>query len=81
MDEVSYDDLSHNMILVAITGIEDPLRLGVHDAVASCHQAGITIKMRTRNNVLAACSIATQRGIYTAGSITMDGPVFCVLNP
>ena len=80
-DEVSYDDLSRDMTLVAITGIEDPLRPSVRKAVASCHHAGVTIKMCTRDNVLTARLIATQCGIYTAGGIIMEGPVFRALDP
>jgi Ca2+-transporting ATPase len=80
-NEVSYDDLSYDMTLVAITGIKDPLRPGVRDAVASCHRAGVTVKMCTGDNVLTARSIATQCGIYTAGGIIMEGPVFRDLDP
>lgn len=80
-DEVSYDDLANDMTLIAITGIEDPLRTGVREAVASCHHAGVTVKMCTGDNVLTARSIANQCGIYTAGGIIMEGPVFRALSP
>jgi len=79
-DEVAYDDLAKDLTLIAITGIEDPLRPGVREAVATCHKAGVTIKMCTGDNVLTARSIATQCGIYTAGGIIMEGPVFRQLN-
>ena len=81
VDEVSYEDLSYDMTLVAITGIEDPLRPGVREAVATCHHAGVTVKMCTGDNVLTARSIATQCGIYTAGGIIMEGPVLRALDP
>jgi Ca2+-transporting ATPase len=68
------------LILISITGIEDPLREGVRDAVANCHRAGVTVKMCTGDNVLTARSIATQCGIYTKGGIIMEGPVFRRLN-
>ena len=64
------------MVLIAITGIEDPLREGVRDAVAKCHRAGVTVKMCTGDNVLTARSIAAQCGIFTKGGIIMEGPVF-----
>ena len=80
-DEVPYEDLSRNMTLVAITGIEDPLRPGVCEAVASCHHAGVTIKMCTGDNVLTARPTATQCGIHTAGGIIMEGPFFRALDP
>ena len=81
VDEVSYDDLSRDMTLVAITGIEDPLRHSVREAVATCHHVGVTVKMCTGDNVLTARSIATQCGIYTAGGIIMEGSVFRALDP
>jgi P-type Ca2+ transporter type 2C len=74
--QVDYDDMAHDMTLIGITGIEDPLRPGVREAVANCHRAGVTVKMCTGDNVLTARSIATQCGIYTAGGIIMEGPVF-----
>ena len=64
------------MTLVGIVGIEDPLRLGVREAVADCHKAGVTVKMCTGDNVLTARSIALQCGIFTSGGIIMEGPVF-----
>jgi P-type Ca2+ transporter type 2C len=78
--EVPYEDLAHSLTLIAITGIEDPLRPGVREAVAKCHKAGVTVKMCTGDNVLTARSIATQCGIFTKGGIIMEGPVFRKLN-
>ena len=67
--------------MIAIVGIEDPLRPGVREAVANCHKAGVAVKMCTGDNVLTARSIASQCGIFTPGGIVMEGgvPVFCVL--
>ena len=79
-DEVSYEDLSRDLTLVAIIGIEDPLRPGVRDAVATCNRAGVAVKMCTGDNVLTARSIATECGIYTAGGIIMEGPAFRALD-
>ena len=64
-------DLSHDMTLVVITGIKDPLCLGVREAIATCYHIDVTIKM---HNILSAHSIATQRGTYTAGCIVMEDP-------
>ncbi|KAG6918647.1 hypothetical protein DXG01_012766 [Tephrocybe rancida] len=79
-DEVPFAELAEDLTLIGITGIEDPLRPGVRDAVAKCHRAGVTIKMCTGDNVLTARSIATQCGIFTPGGIIMEGPVFRKLN-
>ncbi|KAI0787507.1 calcium-translocating P-type ATPase [Fomes fomentarius] len=75
-DEVPYEELARDLTLIGITGIEDPLRPGVREAVADCHKAGVTVKMCTGDNVLTARSIALQCGIYTAGGIIMEGPIF-----
>jgi P-type Ca2+ transporter type 2C len=72
--------LCQQLVLIGITGIEDPLREGVRDAVAKCNQAGVTVKMCTGDNVLTARSIAAQCGIFTKGGIIMEGPVFRRLN-
>ncbi|KAF5392317.1 hypothetical protein D9757_001407 [Collybiopsis confluens] len=74
--EVDFNDLAQNLTLIAIVGLEDPLRDGVRDAVAKCHRAGVTVKMCTGDNVLTARSIASQCGIFTKGGIIMEGPVF-----
>ncbi|TFK75096.1 calcium-translocating P-type ATPase [Pluteus cervinus] len=75
-DEVEYEDLAQNLTLIGITGIEDPLRPGVREAVAKCAKAGVSIKMCTGDNVLTARSIAQQCGIFTPGGIIMEGPYF-----
>ncbi|KIK62401.1 hypothetical protein GYMLUDRAFT_164480 [Collybiopsis luxurians FD-317 M1] len=74
--EVDFNDLAQDLTLIAIAGLEDPLREGVRDAVAKCHRAGVTVKMCTGDNVLTARSIASQCGIFTKGGIIMEGPVF-----
>lgn len=75
-NEISYEDLSQYMTLIAIVGIEDPLRPGVTDALAKCYRAGVTVKMCTGDNIMTARSIAAQRGIFAPGGIIMEGPVF-----
>ena len=81
MGQVAYEDMITDLTLICITGIEDPLRTGVRDAVASCGKAGVRVKMCTGDNVLTARSIAQQCGIYTAGGIIMEGPHFRTLAP
>jgi Ca2+-transporting ATPase len=77
---VLYDDIAKDLTLIGIVGIENPLRDGVRKAVEDCQKAGVAVKMCTGDNVLTARSIATQCGIYTAGGIIMEGPVFRRLN-
>lgn len=73
---MKYEDLAQNLVLIGITGIEDPLREGVRQAVADCQKAGVAVKMCTGDNVLTARSIALQCGIYTPGGMIMEGPIF-----
>lgn len=51
---VSWDDLTKDLTLVAVTAIEDPLREGVRDAVLTCQKAGVQVKMCTGDNILTA---------------------------
>ncbi len=74
--EVDFEDLAHNLTLVGITAIEDPLREGVATAVSTCQGAGVRVIMVTGDNVLTARSIAQQCGIYSSGGLIMEGPVF-----
>ncbi|KAI5476993.1 Ca2+-transporting ATPase [Pseudohyphozyma bogoriensis] len=74
--DIAWDDLARDLTLVAITAIEDPLREGVTQAVATCQGAGVMVKMCTGDNVLTARSIALQCGIFTPGGVIMEGPVF-----
>ena len=76
LSQVSYEDIVQDLTLNGIVGIEDPLREGVQKAVEDCQKAGVAVKMCTGDNVLTARSIATQCGIFTAGGVIMEGPVF-----
>ncbi|KAJ7182037.1 hypothetical protein C8R46DRAFT_885366 [Mycena filopes] len=80
-NEVAYDDLAHNLTLIGIVGIEDPLRPGVTEAVKKCQLAGVAVKMCTGDNVLTARSVAMQCGIFYEGGVIMEGPVFRDLSP
>ena len=74
-NEVSFDDIFKNMILLVIVGIQDPLREGVRQAVETCQKAGVTVRMVTGDNIVTAKAIATDSGIYTGGVI-IEGPAF-----
>ncbi|KAL7420199.1 plasma membrane calcium [Cryptotrichosporon argae] len=75
-NDVPFEVLAKDLTLLAVAGIEDPLRPGVLEAVQECQRAGVAIKMCTGDNVLTARSIANQCGIFTAGGIVMEGPMF-----
>jgi len=63
--DAAYDELEQELTIIAIVGIEDPLRDGVKNAVNICQTAGITVRMVTGDNIDYAKSIAIQSGIIT----------------
>ncbi|XP_027911761.1 putative calcium-transporting ATPase 11, plasma membrane-type [Vigna unguiculata] len=61
--------------LIAIVGIKDPVRPGVKEAVKTCLEAGIMVRMVTGDNINTAKAIARECGIFTDG-IAIEGPDF-----
>ena len=51
-DDMAWEDVTKDLVLLAITGIEDPLRKTVTESVKQCHQAGLTVIMCTGDNLL-----------------------------
>ena len=70
-----------NLTLDGIFGIKDPLRPDVADAVRTCQEAGIFVRMVTGDNIETAKAIAIECGILTPGGIAMEGPEFRKLTP
>lgn len=59
-------DLFHHMgemRLDGLVGLMDPPRPEVHDAIATCHRAGIIVKMITGDQKVTAAAIADELGI------------------
>jgi Ca2+-transporting ATPase len=79
--QVDHDDLTTDLMLISIIGIEDPLRTGVREADTNCGMARNRVIMCTGERVLTAKSIAQECRIYTAGGILMEGPHFRSLSP
>lgn len=75
-----FDQIFKDMVFLCIVGIQDPLRAGVTEAVHQCQGAGVFVRMVTGDNLMTAKAIATECGIFTAGGIAMEGPVFRKLN-
>jgi len=67
------------LTFMSLVGIEDPVRPGVPEAVATCRNAGVVVRMVTGDNINTARAIATKCGIYTQGGIAMEGPKFRTL--
>ncbi len=54
----SINDLENNLIITGIVGMMDPPREGVKDAIHTCKNAGITVKMITGDHKNTASAIA-----------------------
>lgn len=71
----------HGCTMLAIVGIEDPLRPGVTEAVAACKKAGVFVRMVTGDNIMTAKAIGTKCGIYQKGyGYAMEGAKFRTLS-
>ncbi|XP_074644594.1 plasma membrane calcium-transporting ATPase 2-like isoform X2 [Tubulanus polymorphus] len=72
------DNIVCNLTCICVTGIEDPVRPEVPDAIKKCQHAGITVRMVTGDNVNTARSIATKCGIINPGSdfLVLEGKEF-----
>ncbi|KAF7723237.1 hypothetical protein EC973_002175 [Apophysomyces ossiformis] len=86
VDDEGYDrfDLDnaplHDLVLLAIVGIQDQLRPGVIESVQAFRRAGIFVRMITGDNLETSKAIAKECGILTAGGVAMTGPEFRALS-
>jgi len=74
-------DLEKELVFDALVGIADPLRGDVVEAVKTCQNAGIMVRMVTGDSLDTASSIAKQAGILTDDGIAMLGKDFRLLTP
>jgi Ca2+-transporting ATPase len=54
----------HDLVLHALVGIIDPPRAEVRQAIATCHVAGIQVKMITGDHRVTAAAIARELGLH-----------------
>jgi Ca2+-transporting ATPase len=66
----------HQMTLVGMFAIRDPLRPAVISSIRQCQRAGVVVRMLTGDNLATAEATAMECGIYTPGGVAMDGPTF-----
>lgn len=71
-----FDKVFMDMVFLGIVGLQDPLRVGVADAVRACQKAGVCVRMVTGDNLLTATAIAQECGIHFGDGIVMEGPRF-----
>ncbi|AUM14930.1 ATPase [Ketobacter alkanivorans] len=70
VEELTYDMVEQDLILVAVVGITDPPRAEAIDAIRQCQQAGIRVKMITGDNPHTAAAIARVLGLRTNRVLT-----------
>lgn len=71
--DANMDELEKDLTLLAICGIEDPLRDEVPHAVDVCQKAGITIRMVTGDNRETAVAIARKCNILAKSHVDNEG--------
>lgn len=63
------DSITGKISMLGLVGIIDPPRPEAMNAVATCHQAGIRVKMMTGDHALTAVSIGNQLGIGDGNTV------------
>ena len=67
------EELERNLTFVGLTGMIDPPRSEVKDAVARCYAAGIRPVMITGDHKLTAVAIAKELDIFRPGDLAVTG--------
>ncbi len=67
--ELAMADIEEGMIFLGIIGIIDPPRPEAIEAIESCHEAGIRVKMITGDHAGTARAIGIEMGIGAAGTL------------
>jgi Ca2+-transporting ATPase len=71
--DVAPERIENEMVFIGLTGMIDPIRPEVKDAIALCKQAGIRPIMITGDHIDTAVAIAMQLGIITDKSQAITG--------
>jgi Ca2+-transporting ATPase len=67
------DYLEHDLVFVGLTGMIDPVRPEVKDAIVECRSAGIRPIMITGDHIDTASAIAKELGILKEGKLAITG--------
>lgn len=68
-DELHLEDLHEDMVFLGLIGIIDPPRPEAIEAIRSCHEAGIRVKMITGDHAGTARAIGIEMGLGTADTL------------
>ncbi len=67
--ELKFDDVDDDLIMLGMFGLIDPPRDGAIEAVQTCKQAGIRVKMITGDHGATAQAIARQLGLHNTDAV------------
>jgi Ca2+-transporting ATPase len=70
-DELTVEEVERDLVFVGLTGMYDPPRPEVKDAVARCRAAGIRVVMITGDHPQTAMAIARELGIATNDDVAL----------
>lgn len=77
---LDFDPAAEALTLIALLGLQDPLRPGVPAALATCQRAGIVVRMVTGDNLDTAVCIAREAGLVShAADVVLTGPQYRLL--
>ncbi len=72
-DNIEPDAIENNLVFIGLTGMIDPIRPEVKDAIVECRKAGIRPIMITGDHIDTAVAIAMELGIITDKSQAITG--------
>ena len=73
LEQASDEELERNMVFAGLIAMHDPPRPEVGQALATCRQAGIEVKMITGDHPATARAIALELGLMAPGDQVLTG--------